>query len=269
MPDDLQVYTSAAQVRRLFSKHATDDRLADVAEIQKIVRGGTPTSGTFTLTYGAETSATIAYDADQYAFEAGLQTIFTLRRSRVLSTTGSSPNYTHIVQLVDITGDASALSGNTGGLAGGTPTITVTELQAGDDTPLDDAIAMACEEINKYAFRHYSYASLLRSNLVNHWATYLACWYLSARKGDDPPKVFAVEFDRIVKQLMMVLNGSMDIPGIPKRRPSAPAWSNQTADPSYNHRVLRKQKGTSSKQPQNTRPTATDWNELWNGSYEI
>jgi hypothetical protein len=267
MPDSIDTYTDAAAVKRLFSKHAADERLEDVAEIQKVVRGGTPTSGTFTLTYGSETSSTIAYNADQYAFEAGLRTIFSLRRSRVLESSGTTPNFTHILQLVDITGDASALSGNTGGLAGGTPTITVTELQAGDDAALDDAIVYACEEINKYAFKHYSPTAMLRSNLVAQWATWLSCYNLAARKGDDPPKVFAVEYEKILKQLLMIMNGAMDIPGIPKRRASAPIWTNQTADIAYSYKVLRRQKGTSSKKPASTRPTPIDYREL--GTYEI
>ena len=243
----VDAYTSHAQVKRLFSKHAVDDHLEDVAEVQQIVRGGTPTSGSFTLTYGSETSQAIAYDADQYAFELGMRSIYSLRRMRVISTTGTTPNLTHRVQFVDITGDASAITADTSGLAGGTPTVTITTLQVGDSDALDDAIIMACMEILKYVERYYSVTQLLRSNLVNQWATWLSCYYLSGRKGNDPPKVFAREFERILKQLMMILSGAMNIPEILRRRSSAISMSNTRANPRYNFRVLRIEKGTSSK----------------------
>jgi hypothetical protein len=248
--DTIDSYTSVAQTKRLYSAHAVGAQLDDVAEVQSLVRSGTPTGGTFTLSYGGTSGTAIDYDGDAYEVQAGLRNIFAIRNIEVTRHTGTSPNFTDWVRFVDITDDASILVLATNGLTGGsTPTVTIATLQAGDDTALDDAIIMACEEINKYAYKHYSPARLGQSNLVNQWATWLACYYLSGRKGNDPPKVFAREFERIEKQLMMVLTGMLDIPNIPKRRASAMSWSNIVLNPQYDWRVIRKDKGTSSPQP--------------------
>jgi phage gp36-like protein len=238
----IPTYCSQADVKRLFSATGVNARLDDVCELQKVAITGTPTGGTYTLTYAAVTTPAIAYNADQIAVQAAIREIDALAEADV-ATTGTTPNFIHRVKFISVTGDAALMTA-TSSLSGGTPVITITEVQMGSSAALDDAIIRACEEINKYCYKFYSPANLGTSNLVQQWAIELACYYLSQRRGN--PELFAKLYENAIEELKMVLKGEMELPGVPFRRTLSPKWSNIRADIlRYRFRVLRVERGTS------------------------
>ena len=255
----IDTYTSRAQVIRLFSDQAVKDRLDDVCELQSVKIAGTPTSGTYTLTYDGSTTASIAYNASQVTVQQALRELAGIGRTEVL-TTGVTPNFTHRVLFIDVLGDASALTA-TDSTSGGTHSITIATLRTGDATPLDDAILRACEEINKYTHDYYSMAQLGRSNLVNQWATYLAAYYLSMRRGN--PALFITEKEDAIAELKEIRSGDLRLPGIPMRRSLAPIWSSLRADPRYTWNVLRVERGSSTRTPATTLRQNIDYGEAY------
>lgn len=111
---------------------ATAGKLADaspvVDEKQQIAITGTPGGGTFTLSYGGSTTATIAYNAAASAVQTALEALPGLKGNILV--TGSNPTFA--VEFVNdlkgldvamITADASSLTGGT------SPAVTVTQTQ--------------------------------------------------------------------------------------------------------------------------------------------
>lgn len=117
---DLQEYTVTA--RTLGS--ATN-------EVQTIEIDANVSGGTFTLTFGAQTTNTIAYNAANTVVEAELEALSTVGLGNV-AVTGTSPVWTVTFQ-GDLAGtDVGAISGTGALLTGGAPTtVNVTETTAG------------------------------------------------------------------------------------------------------------------------------------------
>lgn len=255
----LDTYTSQSQVMRLFSAMGAKLRLDDQAEQVDVAITGTPTSGTYTLTYGGNATPAITYNGDREDVQDALRHIDALANVEV-HTFGTSPNYTHRITLVDIVGDATAITAAES-LAGGTPVITIGVVQTGSDDAFDDAIIMACEEINKWCWKYYTGENLGTSNLVNQWATFLSCYYLSQRRGN--PALFSDMRKEILEELKQVNFGNLQLPNIPMRRSLAPVISNQRADPRYVWKVLRLEKQGSTRTPATTQPQTIDFGESY------
>ena len=102
-------------------------------EVQTLEIPATVGGGTFTLTYGAQTTGNLAYDASIVVVEAALEALSTIGLGNV-AVTGATP-----VWIVTFGGtlaatDASAISGDGALLTGGAATdITVTETTPGVD----------------------------------------------------------------------------------------------------------------------------------------
>ncbi len=100
-------------------------------EVQEIEIDANVSSGTFTLTYEAQTTGNLAYNASIAVVEAALEALSTIGLGNV-TVTGATPVWT-----VTFTGslastDASALSGDGALLTGGAPTtVNVTETVSG------------------------------------------------------------------------------------------------------------------------------------------
>lgn len=261
---EITPYCSAAEVIRLFGRKAVELRMDDVAEIQDVAITGTPTGGSYTLTYGAASTPAIAFDADQNDVQGALRFIDALPTVEV-STVGVSPNFTHRVTFTSVIGDADILTATNNLSGGSSPTITITTVQAGSDDALDDAITEATEEINKWCYDKYSPAQMARSPLINRFAVRLACYLLSSRRGN--PELFEADYERILDQLQMIHSGDLRIPGILLRRALAPVWSNLTTDPRYQYRVIRVQRKTSSRTPRTYRSQVIDYRESY--TYEL
>lgn len=117
--------------------HELTAQSTPVTGVQTVVITGSPTGGTYTLTWNGNTTAALPYNATQSQVQAALQALPGLWKATVL-TTGTSPNYTHTVTLTAagaaLTGSAVGAISDTSSLTGGSPSITcsVTTPGAGD-----------------------------------------------------------------------------------------------------------------------------------------
>jgi hypothetical protein len=74
-----------------FGKALSYDASIDVNEAQTVTITGTPTGGTFTLTYSGQTTAAIAYNANAAAVQSALEALSNLAPGDVTVTGGPGP----------------------------------------------------------------------------------------------------------------------------------------------------------------------------------
>ena len=99
----------------------------DVTAVQTVTINGSPTGGTFTLTYGAASTGALAYNADAATVQAALRTLPELGAVTVAKT-----NWTYQVTFTGIIAAALALVADATALTGGaSPSITVATTRAG------------------------------------------------------------------------------------------------------------------------------------------
>lgn len=104
---------------------------ADIVEVQTIAMSGTPTSGTYTISYNdgvaTYTTAAIAFDAASTVVQAALRLLPGLQKITIVQS-GSIPNFTHTITMTAAPGALASTSPpqftSTDGTSGGTHTIT-------------------------------------------------------------------------------------------------------------------------------------------------
>lgn len=121
-----------------------------VTEVQTVAISGTPTGGTYTLTFNdgfgsARTTAGIAYNANAATVEAALRLLPGLEKVTVVSS-GSTPNFTHTITMTAAPSAAGAssppqLTSSAAGLTGGAPVITHGTTTAGTGDRWDEGPA--------------------------------------------------------------------------------------------------------------------------------
>ncbi len=110
--------------------HGTD-------EVQTITITGTPTGGTFTLTFGGQTTAPIAYNASAATVQAALELLTSIGSGNVLGGGGPLPGVAVTITFKNALGafDQALMTANSSGLTGGSsPTVTPTETTPGAST---------------------------------------------------------------------------------------------------------------------------------------
>lgn len=115
----------------------TDGALSDSAiranEKQTATIGGSPTGGTFTLTFSGQTTGTIAYNASAATVEAALEALSTIGQGNVQVTGSAGGPYT--VEFVGALAgqNLAAMTADASGLTGGTsPSVTIATAQSGE-----------------------------------------------------------------------------------------------------------------------------------------
>jgi hypothetical protein len=105
---------------------------AGTADKQTVTITGSPTGGTFTLTFKGQATAGIAYNAAAAAVQSALLTLSTIGNGNV-TVSGSAPGGPYVVTFTGtLSGYQSDLSGNAASLTGGTnPSVTVAHTQLG------------------------------------------------------------------------------------------------------------------------------------------
>jgi hypothetical protein len=119
---------------------------ASTSEGQTVTITGTPTGGTYTLTFDSETTAAIAFNATAAAVQAALEALSNVEPGDVVAAGGPHPG-----TAVTVTFGGNYLGENvpqmtaaSGSLTGGTtPTVTVTTTTAGGSTVTDGTEALA------------------------------------------------------------------------------------------------------------------------------
>ncbi len=114
---------------------ATTALTAAVNEVQTVTITGGPTGGTFTLTYGGQTTTGIAYNATASAVRTALGALTSVGGTQHVSVTGGpGPSTPYVVTFRGALGitDLTAMTGNAASLTGGTsPAVNVAETTKG------------------------------------------------------------------------------------------------------------------------------------------
>jgi hypothetical protein len=107
--------------------------LGGTNEQQTITITGTPTGGTFTLTYNGATTAPIAFNAAAAAVTAALEALPNIGTGNVVSTGGALPGTPVVVTFQNALGrqNVAVMTASGAALTGGTPAIAVTTTTAG------------------------------------------------------------------------------------------------------------------------------------------
>jgi len=103
-------------------------------EKQTIAIDDASTGGTFTLTFGGQTTGGIAYNADAAAVQAALVLLSSIGDNNVAVTGGPGPASDWVVEFKNALGGANQaiLIGDGSLLTGGSTTVTITETEAGE-----------------------------------------------------------------------------------------------------------------------------------------
>ena len=116
------------------ASHELTTSTTTIASVQVVTITGTPTGGTYTLSYDSKVTAAIAYNANQATVQAALRLIPGLENVTVV-TTGTTPNFVHTITL---TGAAATLAASVpstlvvaDSTTGGTHAIAVTTTTTG------------------------------------------------------------------------------------------------------------------------------------------
>ena len=107
---------------------------SNVNEQQTITITGTPTGGTFTLTFGGKTTAAITYAATSAQVLAALELLTSIGQGNMSATGGALPGTAVIVTFINELGDAAqaAMTANGAALTGGTtPAVAITRSTPG------------------------------------------------------------------------------------------------------------------------------------------
>ncbi len=102
----------------LFSQSGTN-------EVQTVTISGSPTGGTFTLTYAGQTTAGIAYNAAATAVQSALAALSTVGTGNVAVTGSAGGPYTVTFQGALAHTNVAAMTASAASLTGGSPSIAV------------------------------------------------------------------------------------------------------------------------------------------------
>ncbi|MEU5259016.1 P22 phage major capsid protein family protein [Amycolatopsis sp. NPDC021455] len=125
----------AVQDRSLIDLYAGTNHVADGAtnEVQTVQITGSPTGGTYTLTYSGQTTSGIAYNASATAVQSALASLSTIGSGNVAVSGSAGGPYT-VTFKNDLSGiDAAQLTASGSGLTGGTSPAVAVATQTGGD----------------------------------------------------------------------------------------------------------------------------------------
>jgi hypothetical protein len=107
---------------------------AGTAEVQTVTITGTPTGGTFTLTFDGETTAPIAYNAINSAVDAALEALPNIGVGEVAVTGGPGPGTPYTVTFLTSLGNVPQMTADGALLTGGVaPAVAVTTATPGNN----------------------------------------------------------------------------------------------------------------------------------------
>lgn len=146
MSTDISLVTTTYQVDNkqwLLSRHGTDHTPnvtldialfteADADEVQTVTITGSPTGGTFTLTYSGQTTAGIAYNAAASAVQSALVALSNIGSGDVIVTGSAGGPYTVTFGGALADQNVAQMTASGAGLTGGTsPSVSVSTSTAG------------------------------------------------------------------------------------------------------------------------------------------
>lgn len=107
---------------------------AATAEVQTVTITGTPTGGTFTLTFDGQTTGPIAFDATNTVVDTALEALSNIGVGEVAVTGGPGPGTPYVVTFLGTLGNVPQMTASGAGLTGGvTPAVAVTTNTGGSN----------------------------------------------------------------------------------------------------------------------------------------
>ncbi len=131
---DLITFITSVAAHRYLDKSVAVVVQAQYDETQQIAITGAPTGGTFTLTFGAQTTATINWNDNAATVQTRLQALSSIGAGNALVTGGPGPGTPFIVEFAGtMAKTAEALITLTNNLltGGASPSVNITRLQGG------------------------------------------------------------------------------------------------------------------------------------------
>lgn len=128
--DKLENLSGLTKGATYYLAHGTD-------EVQTITITGTPTGGSFTLSYGGQTTGLINHNANAAAVQAALEALSSIGAGNVSCGGGALPGTPVTVTFLKSLGgqNVALMTDNDAGLTGGTaPAVAVTETTPGETT---------------------------------------------------------------------------------------------------------------------------------------
>lgn len=128
---DLSGMSAGAKVYLSATPGGLSDTDPGADEVQTVTLNGSPTGGTFTLTYNAVTSGNIAYNASAATVQAALEAMSSIGPGNVNVTGSAGGPYT--ITFINRLGrkNLAALTSSAANLTGGTPSIAHAQVTAG------------------------------------------------------------------------------------------------------------------------------------------
>ena len=115
--------------------------------------------------------------------------------------------------------------------------LRVDDLGVDEALMLDEVIGEATDMINFYCSMNYDEIELESSYLVHRWATWMACYLLSQRRGN--PSLFADKYEETIALLEEVYKHIRIIPRLATRENLTPAMSNIHIDDRFRTHKIR------------------------------
>lgn len=145
-------------------------------EVQTVTISGAPTGGTFTLTFGGQTTAAIAFDATAGAVQTALRALSSIGADNVTVGGGPGPGTPYVVTFVgQMGGQNVALMTSAHAFTGGTaPTIAVAETTAGVPVANGDVTPVPVSPLHGSIFLDSTAAALGTTRLLDIYSVDLS-----------------------------------------------------------------------------------------------
>lgn len=124
-----------------------------------------------------------------------------------------------------------------------------------------DAVNMATDEVNIYCFKWYAESDLANNSFVRRLATWIACNYLTADRGDEPR--YQEQYNRAIEFLKDIESGKKQLPRCPQRGDLAPCMSNYVIDDRFKKSKVRVQSETSTGPAHSQQKQDITFDPLW------
>jgi hypothetical protein len=134
---DSITYTTTVAAHRYLDKSVAVVVQAIFDEVQQVAITGSPAGGTFTLTFGAQTTAAINWNDPASTVQTRLQALSSIGAGNALVTGGPGPNTPYVVQFTGTmakTNEALITLANNSLTGGTSPSVSITALADGSNT---------------------------------------------------------------------------------------------------------------------------------------
>lgn len=131
-----EVNVSGGVLARAINNSSSLTALADEIQLLKIT--GAPTGGTFTLTFGAQTTSAIPYNATAQQVQTALEALSSITAGKVACSGGPLPSKPVRVHFISTLGGANqaAITATSSLTGGSSPAVTITTLNQGGAEPV-------------------------------------------------------------------------------------------------------------------------------------